>query len=242
MLETLQVSFLAEPFRTGAHPLRGHIMARSTADHVLAVTKAALNFVPLVGGSVASLISDYVPTSTQRSLEQAARMLSEKIHDLEQRIDIEAVNKEDFAELFNGLLRVSGRTNREHKLRTAANLTANVLLRDADKAKSPFNELDHLMHCVDALSIGAITVLGAARRLQPQETALQRQRFAFRDLGLQLPNEDPELIRSLVSELQGWHLVHVLEGQITVADYSHVNIRVTPLGMRFVRRFIEGEM
>lgn len=210
-------------------------MARSAIDHALAICKAVLNSVPIVGGPAASLISDYVRTSTQRSLEQATQMLIDKIHDLEQRIDTEAVNKEDFAELFNGLLRVSGRTNREHKLRTAANLTANVLLRDADKAKSPFNELDHLMHCVDALSIGAITVLGAARRLQ-------RQQFAFRDLALQLPNEDPELVRSLVSELQGWHLVHVLEGQITVADYSHISIRVTPLGMRFVRRFIEGEM
>ena len=35
-------------------------MKPTPADHALAVAKAALNFVPVVGGLIASLISDYV--------------------------------------------------------------------------------------------------------------------------------------------------------------------------------------
>jgi hypothetical protein len=44
---------------------------KSKTDHVLAVFKAGLNAVPVVvGGSVASLIGDYEPTSTQKGYRQ----------------------------------------------------------------------------------------------------------------------------------------------------------------------------
>jgi len=68
-------------------------MATSKApkDHVIAVIKAGLNAGPVVGGSLASLIGDYVPTSTERSIEKALKLLAEKLTVLEGRIDVEAV-------------------------------------------------------------------------------------------------------------------------------------------------------
>ncbi len=72
----------------------------SPRDHALAVIKAALNLIPSVGGALASLIGDYVPTSTQRSIDKTMTLLGEKLTSLEGRIDVDAVNKEDFSELF----------------------------------------------------------------------------------------------------------------------------------------------
>ena len=57
------------------------------------------------------------------------------------------------------------RTHRDEKLRAAANILANLLLKPGDQAKVSYDELDHLIRCVDALSIGAITVLGAIRQV-----------------------------------------------------------------------------
>ena len=50
-----------------------------------------------------------------------------------------------------------------HIDRTA--ILANLLLRPGDPAKSSYEELDHLIRCIDDLSIGAIHVLGAARTI-----------------------------------------------------------------------------
>src|SRR4029077_18768661 len=76
-----------------------------------------------------------------------------------------SVNKDDFSELFKSCYLVTVRTNREQKLQAATAILANLLLRPSDPAKSSYEELDHLIRCIDALSIGAITVLGAARTI-----------------------------------------------------------------------------
>jgi len=54
----------------------------SASDHVLAIVKAGINAVPIVGGPIASLISDYLPTSTQRAVEKTLRLLGEKLSSL----------------------------------------------------------------------------------------------------------------------------------------------------------------
>ena len=50
-------------------------MAKTKGEHVLAVIKAGIAAVPIAGGSIASLISDYVPTATERTVEKAVDML-----------------------------------------------------------------------------------------------------------------------------------------------------------------------
>jgi hypothetical protein len=117
------------------------------------------------GAALASLISDVVPTSAQQAMEKSVEMLAEKFATMEDRINTETVNKDEFADLCKGFLRVVANTNREEKLRAAANILANSLLPPGDPARSTYEELDHLMHCLDSLSIGAIAVLGAARQI-----------------------------------------------------------------------------
>ena len=59
-----------------------------TKDHVIAIIKAGLNAVPYVGDSIASLIGDHVPTSTERSIEKTMEPLGEKLASLKARIDV----------------------------------------------------------------------------------------------------------------------------------------------------------
>ena len=75
-------------------------MTHSAKDHVLAVVKATLSAIPTVGGPIASSIGDYVPTSTQVAIEHATKILAKKVDELQKRIDVDAVNKDDFSELF----------------------------------------------------------------------------------------------------------------------------------------------
>jgi hypothetical protein len=212
-------------------------------DHALAVFKAALNVVPVVGGPLASLIGDYVPTSRQRSLEKAVNLFSEKVADIEDRINTEAIDKEDFAELYGQFEALARKTNRDEKLRAAANILANVLLPPGDPNRSSFDELDYLMHCVDALSSRAIAVLGAAIKAVEQRPGRPGDtRFLFSELKQKFPEVDPQVVFGLAIELRSLNLLHITEGLIGGPDPENCGFHVTPVGLRFAQRFIEGSM
>jgi len=211
------------------------------SKHQLAILKAGLNLVPGVGGTIASLIDDYVPSAQEAAQKQFNGLFEAKLSELEGRINVEVVNKDDFAELFTKIEVLTSKSNRELKLRAAANLLANFFLKPGDPAKVPFDELDHFAHCLERLSSGAIAILGASRRLGLSDPSRGSRSFSFPELP-KLLGGDPDLIMSLVSELGGLNLLHVTEGQIPEFHRQHISILVTTVGDRFAERFIEGKM
>jgi len=215
-------------------------------DIALIPFKAALNMVPIIGGSLASLINDCIARFQQEAMKKAAEFLRQKVAELENRIDTEAVNKDDFAELFGKYAALAATTGREDKLRAASNILANALLPPGDPNKSPFDELDHLMHCVGALSSGAIAALGASIQIADQVTPRPHNRsaarFRFAEIRQKLPDVSPDLTVGLAAELRSLNLLHLTEGAIPAPDLGHYSISVTPLGFRFAERFIEGRM
>lgn len=216
-------------------------MIMSPRDNALAVMKAALNAVPVVGGSIASLIGDYVPMSTQLSIERSIELLSQQLRSLTGRLDFESVNKEDFSELFKSCYLVIVRTNREEKLRAATALLANLLLPPGDEAKSSYEELDHLIRCVDSLSIGAISVLRVARDMAVTSGQGAQRRLLFDQLHRAFPGFEASLVMSLLSELSAFNLVRTQEGLVRTPGYDDIAVEVTPIGARLVERFIASE-
>lgn len=208
-------------------------------DVALIPFKAALNMVPLVGGSLATLIGDCMARFQQEAMKKAAEFLRQKVAELENRIDTELVNKDDFAELFGKYTALAATTGREDKLRTASNILANALLPPGDSNKSPFDELDHLMHCVGALSSGAIAFLGASIDAVGQQGG---RRFQFSEVKQKLPDPDPDVVFGLASELRSFNLLQITEGLIGGPNPENFGFQVTPVGMRFAERFIEGRM
>ncbi len=214
---------------------------KSPTDHALAVGKATIQLIPFAGGAIASLIDDYVPTSTQRAQERMLALLQEKVSSLASRIDTNLVDREEFSELFHSCRLLAVRNHREEKLRAAAALLANLLLRPADPAKVPYEELDHLVRCLDALSTGAIAVLGATQQLGMESGA--QGRVSFVTLRTKsFPQFETSFLMSLVSELRSFNLVRVQEGAIGTPDLLEVKLQITAIGQRFVERFIEGNM
>jgi hypothetical protein len=211
-------------------------------EHGLAALKAVLNLLPM-GGAISSLLSDYVPSSTQRNMERSVELFGDRLATLAERIDATAVNKDEFSELFRSCSSIFARTHQEEKLRAAANLLANLLLRPCDSAKVSYQELDHLIRCVDALSIGAITTLGAAKHIAlSNPLGGQKGHFNFDQLHRAMYPMDAALLMGLISELRSTNLLHIQEPAIRMPDYGNYLLELTPLGWRFAERFIEGEM
>ncbi len=217
---------------------------KTKSDHAIAIIKAGVSAIPYIGGSIASLIGDYVPSATQRSIETAIEMLKQKLEQLAERIDADAVNKDEFAELFKSAYLSIVRTQQRRKLNAAANLLANILLRDGDPDKLPYTELDHFSRCLEVLSAGAIEALGhavaLARKSKPQEYSTQPFKFNFEQLQTRMPKTDAFLLMGLVGELNSVNLIH-LAGAPTIATPAYANypIQLTPLGVRFCERLLE---
>jgi hypothetical protein len=210
-----------------------------SASDALATIKSGIRALPEYGGTIARLL-DGVPSSTQRSVDRTMRLLEQKLSTFGNRIDSKQVDNEEFAELFKSCYLVVVRSHREEKLRAAANILANLMLRRGDAEKSSYEELDHLVRSLDALSSGAIAVLGAVHHLLRATPPGIRGNIHPPQLRSALAGIDESLLMSLVSELRSLNLLRVQEGGIRLPNDDQALIELTPIGERFVHRFIEG--
>jgi len=216
---------------------------------MLSLSKAVAAYTP-VGSAIVTAINDYVPSAHDRALERAATELQKRLNALDERLDAEYVRTEQFADLFKNCYIISQRTQHEEKLRAAANILTNALLREGDGDKLPYEELDHFTRCVELLSIGAIHVLGQAincaegqdRGKKPVRVARENVRVDFGTLRSRLPPTDDNLLMGLIGELTSLHLLHSLgDPMVHDADdrYRNYPIETTPLGYRFTAHILK---
>ena len=213
-------------------------------DHCLALIKAGLALTPYVGGPIASLIGDYIPTATERSVNRALELLGKRLKELEHRIDVEAVNKDDFAELFKSCYLSIVRSHRDNKLRAATAIIANLLLREGDPEKLTYTELDHFARCVETLSSGAVEVLGSIVNTAQLEENLELKtnsyRMSFGDIRKQFPKHSPDLLMGLILELDKVNLLRCRDvPPIKMPNYLNYPVNLTQLGMRFAKFLLE---
>ena len=218
---------------------------KSAGDHSLAAIKAGISLVPIFGGSIASLINDYIPTSTQRLLDEFMADLGTRLKTLEDRIDVESVDKEDFAELFKSSFLLVVRSHRAEKRNAAANLLVNLLLKRDDPSKLSYTELDHFARSLDLLSIGAYAVLAKIIALRREQLGMEHGRnitLTFRGLKSRLPALDPSLLMGIARELDALNLIQFPASFATITpDYEEFPIGVTGLGIRFLDHVLQGE-
>jgi hypothetical protein len=213
-------------------------MKKTPGDHLLSVVKAGLAAVPTVGGPISVLIGEYVPSSTQRHIESAVNMLEHKVVILESRIDVLAVDKDEFSDVFKSAYLEIVRTHQKEKHDVATSLVMNLLLKEGDKAKLEFQEVDHFARSLEVLSVGAIAALARAVDLvrETRKDPLRANvRFSFGELSQRLPDIDVDLLMGLVGELNAVNLLHSLAPpRARMANYANYPMEVTRLGARFV--------
>ncbi len=169
-------------------------------------------------------------------------LLSERVEELRDRIDAEAVDKDDFAELFKSCYLSIVRSHRDEKLRAATTILANLLLREGDPDKLTYTELDHFARCVETMSSGAVEVL--CMFVQGGDLVLHRSmdshRLNFGDIQPLFPQYSPDLLLGLISELDRANLLHRGSASgMEKLNYENIPVRITPLGRRFARFLLE---
>ena len=213
---------------------------RNITDHILSSIKAALSSLPFAGG-IASLIADYVPSSTEKSVRKAISQLQNRLEQLGERVDLASVDPDEFSDAVKSFLLLTQKTSREEKLRGAANLFANLLLKNDDPERLTYTEADHFWRCLDSLSIGAIRLLGlVCRKVKTQrirEAPGGEYMFTAADVVPLMNDVPPHIVLSLVAELNAWNLLRKESAPVTLATEGYREndqIFLTPTGPRFV--------
>jgi hypothetical protein len=227
------------------NPIEAELVREVTAqvkykpqDHALALLKAAVNGVPVYGSFLGSLLSDYLPSATQRAFELLAKTVEARLKQLEGRLDAEVIDKDQFVELTKSTFLVVVRSHNEERIKAAANLLSNILLKNGDNQKLPYTELDHFARALESLSNGALKLFGEVVNLDRSDGRYNVSGRALHSIAslrgtLNYPNN--HLLVGLARELSGWHLLDVSVPPVRSLDDGEVSVSLTELAKQFVK-------
>jgi len=91
-------------------------LASSTQDHIVSGIKAAISAVPIIGGAVASLISDYIPRTREARLKEFLIVFTEELSKATAISQSSIVETERFAGLLTKTLRSVADTHDKEKI------------------------------------------------------------------------------------------------------------------------------
>ncbi|MFC1572819.1 hypothetical protein ACFL6M_04390 [Candidatus Eisenbacteria bacterium] len=123
-------------------------LATDPGEHILTILKAGLATTPFCGG-IASLMSDYIPSSKMARLEAFAEQLAADLNAVQERVDQAVILSDEFAFLFEKCFRGVAENYQKEKL-TAFRA---VLLNSAIGTNHSSDEEEYFLNLVSALSV-----------------------------------------------------------------------------------------
>ena len=128
--------------------------ATTPAEHILNVLKAGLATAPFCGG-IASLMSDYIPSSKQNRLEQFAEIIAADLKELQERVNEQNILTDEFAYTFEKCFRGAA----EHYQKEKLEAFRGILVNSALGSNLPEDEKDYFLNLVSTLSVLHMRIL-----------------------------------------------------------------------------------
>ena len=123
-------------------------------EHILNIFKAVLANIP-VGAAISSLMTDYIPSSKSKRINEFARQIAEDLRRLKDKIDNEYILKDDFAYLFEQAFRGVAQNYQKDKIEAFRGILINSAIRPDIKQE----EKEFFLNLVDNLSVLHIRIL-----------------------------------------------------------------------------------
>ena len=211
---------------------------RGIAEHILNILKAGLSAAPFVG-AIASLMSDYIPSSRARRLEEFARSVAEDLDRLKSQVREEYLLTDDFAFMFEKCFRGAAENPQREKIEAFRGILVNAAIR-TDLAEE---EKEYFLNLVNSLSVLHIRILKfmAAPERYLEDTGIPPARiqggFAH-FLPTAIPGVQVEVLKSAFGELFRYGLTNAdqtIFGTFTSGrGLDLLRGRVTDLRNRFI--------
>lgn len=220
---------------------------QSGTDHLLNTVKAALNAVPIVGGSIASLMDDYIPESRQKRIEVFAQRLADELGGLQDKVKEDFVRTDEFAYLFTRVFNDVSREYQEDKLKAYRRILTNSLCLDVDSIL-----VERFLTLTEQLDTVHLKILSAYMSDEQNEPKLRvfdgREDYTLLSvLSVLLPGLSEQMLEAGIRDLYNQGLVHTIPDTVTNParlrteyatnlkyDPRHLERGLTWLGRRYV--------
>jgi hypothetical protein len=214
------------------------LAASPVTETVLNIFKAVLSTTPFTGG-IASLITDYIPSSRFRRVEEFAQQFAEDLKSVADRVDQGYLSTDEFAHIFERSFKGAAEHYQREKLEAFRGILVNAAVHsDVDQVQK-----EHYLVLVNNLSVLQLRILmfmAAPRRYLADVGIDERAvRGGFGEMfRTVLPGIDTELVQSAFGDLYQTGLISTdktIFGTMTSAQgLQLLGNRLTPLGHRFI--------
>jgi hypothetical protein len=101
---------------------------RPVGEHILNILKAVLSVTPFAS-AIASLMTDYIPSARSQRLEQFAEQIAEDLLHLQDRVDANYLQTDEFAFMFEKCFRAVAENPQRDKLEAFRGILVNSAIR-----------------------------------------------------------------------------------------------------------------
>jgi len=216
------------------------LQKQTARDHVVNVIKATVSGIPVVGGPVASLMSDYIPNSRVERLEQFAKDLADDMTRVHDKLNVDYVRTDEYAFLVTRVFEDVARDYQEDKLRAYRNILVNGLRFDvrASIQEAYLNRVENLTPLHLQLLSCFVSDEDNAKKL-PDATQSYGSSGSIRNtLQILLPDFPRDQLAACAHDLDIQGITGNLASSLTTMMTAHgaqeLANRLTPFGRGFV--------
>lgn len=214
------------------------VVNSNPGEHILNILKAGLATAPLCGG-IASLMSDYIPSSKMRRLEAFAEQLATDLNKLKGRVNQSKILSDEFAFIFEKCFRGVAENYQVEKLESFRG----ILLNTAIGTSLSEDEKEYFLNLVTNLSVLHIRILKFMSKpllyLSDHGISQNSIQGGFSNFfPIAIPNVDIEVIKSAFGDLHQYGFINtdksIFSTMTSAQGLQLLGNRVTEVGKRLV--------
>jgi hypothetical protein len=213
--------------------------ATGKAEHILNILKAGLATTPFCGG-IASLLSDYIPSSKFKRLERFAEQIASDLGTLQGRVDEQNIQTDEFAYIFEKCFQGASDNYQEEKFEAFRGILNNSAI-GTDLSQE---EKEYFLNLVTTLSVLHIRILKFMARpteyLSENNIPSDNIQGGFSQFfPIAIPGIDLEVIKCAFDDLYQYGLVgtdkKIFHTMTSGQGLQLLGNRVSPLGEKFIK-------
>lgn len=212
----------------------------SPVEHIINILKAGLATAPFCGG-IASLMSDYIPTSKQKRIEEFAGVIANDLEQLQERVNESLILTDDFAFIFEKCFRGVAENYQTEKLESFRG----ILINSSIGSDLREEEKEYFLNLVTTLSSLHIKILKfmamPLEYLEHENIPKERISGGFSDFfPVAIPGVNIEVIKSAFGDLFQYGFINTDKSIFaTMTSGQGLNLlgdggRVSDIGKRFI--------
>jgi hypothetical protein len=207
-------------------------------EHLLNILRAGLSTAPFCGG-IASLMTDYIPTSKQKRIEEFVELIAKDLDKLQKKVNENLILTDDYAFIFEKCFRGAAENYQKEKLQSFRG----ILINSAIGYNLKEEEKEYYLNLVTTLSTLHIKILKfmatPLEYLENEGVSKEKINGGFSQFfPIAIPGVDIEVIKSAFGDLYQYGFINtdksIFSTMTSGQGLDLLGGRVSVLGKQFI--------